>query len=125
MAGLIFGFARASVVVYNRKIATTLIGRDFTFVATVSEKPEFKKNQTHLVIDDIQPNYTTDTIKSQAYAILAGEFKDINRSDTITIRGSPRSGFGNYVLSFYHPRLISISKPSPPDYALLIRDRFI
>lgn len=125
MAGLIFGFARASVVVYNRKIATTLIGRDFAFVATVSEKPEFKKNQTHLVINDIQPNYTTDNIKSQAYAILAGEFKNINRSDTITIRGSPHSGFGGYVLSFYHPRLISVSKPNPPDYALLIHDRFI
>ena len=125
LSGLLLGLSRAGAIVRDQNIAATLVGRDFIFSATVSEKPEFKKNQTYLKIRSIQYNYTTNIINSQAYVILSGEHKSINRSDIITFRGSPQPGFGNYVFSIYHPQLIAVSKPSPPDYALIIRDHFV
>ena len=110
---------------HDQKIATTFIGRDSIIRATVADKPEYKKHQTYVQINNIQHNYSTNIVNCQAYAILAGEQSAINRSDIITIRGSPQSGFGNYTFSIYHPQLLGVDKPSPPDYALQIRDHFI
>ena len=124
-AGLLLGLMRAGVVVREQRIASSYIGHDLILSATVTDKPEYKNHQTHVKISDIYFNYSTDSIKCQAYAVLAGEWRDINRSDIITVRGSPKSGFGAYTFSIYRPQLISISKPSPPDFALQARNYFV
>ena len=92
--------------------------------AVVAEMPEQKNSQTRLRLTDICLNYSTKRLRSQVYVTLAGEYKDIQRSDRITLRGKVQNGFDEYDASIYKPMVLAINKPDPPDYPARIRAMF-
>ena len=91
---------------------------------TVSENAIEKDGTLRLVINNLYFNYSTKSIKSQVYVMLSSGKGKYERSDKITLKGVMKEGFGNYSGSIYRPEIIEHSKPSPPDFALKIREWF-
>lgn len=49
---------------------------------------------------------------------------DMKRSDTITVKGSLKEGFGNFVGTMYRARVNQVIHPQPGDIARVVRDWF-
>lgn len=98
---------------HNRQVAIT---------GTVLENAAEKDGTLRLTINNLYLNNSTKSIKSQVYVMLPPDGEKYGRSDRITLKGVLREGFGNYGGSMYRPEIIEHSKPSPPDYALKIRE---
>ena len=93
-----------------------------TVSGTVSENAIEKDGTLRLVINNLYFNYSTKSIKSQAYVMLSSGKGKYERSDKITLKGVMKEGFGNYSGSIYRPDIIEHSKTSPPDFALKISE---
>jgi hypothetical protein len=124
VAGFAVGAFRATIIVRDREELIRNIGQTVTIRATVTDMSEQKNSQTRLKLKDIYLNYSTKQLKSQIYATLAGEYKEIQRSDQIILRAKMQEGFGEYDASIYRPVIIAVSKPDPPDYSVKIRTAF-
>ena len=124
IAGLIVGSCRASKSVRDQDTVISYIGREAIVSAIVADIPETKNSQTRLKLNNVFINYSTNALKSQIYATLSGEYDNISRSDRISLRAKIQAGFGDYVASIYHPIIMAIDKPDPPDYFAYFRSNF-
>lgn len=80
----------------------------------LSDDPEFKKDDYRLQIR---------TESGLVYAMLKSLPQDVSlgRSDQITLQGTVQPGFGNFAAFLYRPKIVAVSHPSTPDFALSIR----
>lgn len=124
VAGFLIGLLRIGQVTADERVCFSYIGKNVNLSATVSDIPETKKGQTRLKLNDLSYNYNTSSLKCQIYATMAGKIDSIKRSDRISIKAKLQTGFGEYIASIYHPQLVAIDKPDPPDFSMQIREVF-
>ena len=98
--------------------------REVVLTGTLTENAIEKDGSIRLTINNLYLNYSTKRIKSQVYVMLPASGAQYQRSDRVTLSGVLAEGFGNYSGFMYRPKVLEHSKPSPPDYALMLREWF-
>ena len=125
LSGLLCGYARQMAIVLDQKSLASYYGRDVTISGVLLDDVENKDSQTRLRIGSLHINNSINTLDCQAYVMLSERSDDIERSDSVTLRGVLGDGFGEYDGFMYQPELMSLGKPSPPDIANQIKHSFL
>lgn len=128
VVGFLLGFACLYITCVRidldtQKIAT-FYDQKTTICGVISQDIIVKEGTFRVVISGISLNYSIETQKSQAYLMLDSTYADFARSDSLCVVGTLKEGFGDYNAFMYRPQLITHSKPSPPDLALLLKTTF-
>ena len=124
MSGLLCGYARQMTIISDQKSLASYYGRDVIISGVLLDDAENKDSQTRLRIGSLHINNSINTLDCQVYVMLPERPDDIERSDSVTLRGVLGDGFGEYDGFMYQPELISLGKPSPPDIANQIKHTF-
>ncbi|MDO4219614.1 MAG: ComEC/Rec2 family competence protein [Candidatus Saccharibacteria bacterium] len=111
-------------IISDQKSLASYYGRDVTISGVLLDDAENKDSQTRLRIGSLHINNSINTLDCQVYVMLPERHDDIERSDSVTLRGVLGDGFGEYDGFMYQPELISLGKPSPPDIANQIKHTF-
>lgn len=120
--GLLSGGFRAAQLVESNQYLQQSIGF-VTITGTVEEDSMVKNGETRVVINDLSLTNDKPVIRSRIYLILSDN-RELNRSDRITLQGNLQPGFGVYAGFIWHPAVVAVDKPDPPDYALSLRHAF-
>lgn len=111
-------------IISDQKSLASYYGRDVTISGVLLDDAENKDSQTRLRIGSLHINNSINTLDCQVYVMLPERPDDIERSDSVTLRGVLGDGFGEYDGFMYQPELISLGKPNPPDIANQIKHTF-
>lgn len=111
-------------IISDQKSLASYYGRDVTISGVLLDDAENKDSQIRLRIGSLHINNSINTLDCQVYVMLPERHDDIERSDSVTLRGVLGDGFGEYDGFMYQPELISLGKPSPPDIANQIKHTF-
>lgn len=126
IAGLLFGFLRASPLLLDQLTLKAKVDQTVTLSGTLLEDPVKEEGKVKVTISSIILNYSTKSYNSQAYLLLSSSpaLRNLSRSDRITVRGVLKPGFVSTPLALFRPEVLSLGKPDPPDYSLRPREAF-
>lgn len=128
IAGVCIGYARQVVILQDQARLAAYYGQEITLSGILVEDATEREAQLRLRISNLSLNYSTNIKNCQVYIILAdtsiNTVLDLRRSDRITLRGKLSRGFGEYAGFIYRPDFVSLGKPSPPDFANQLKQRF-
>lgn len=129
VSGICAGYARQVIILQDQAKLAAYYGQEVVLTGILLEDATEREAQFRLRIGSPSLNYSTNTKNCQVYAILAsssvGASIDLRRSDRVTLRGRLSEGFGEYAGFVYRPELVSLGKPSPPDFANQLKQRFV
>ena len=118
-AGVLCSLARLSPIIAEANFANSLVGQELQLSGIIATDPKELEKETSLTLEQV--SLRGKTLGGQLYVKISGRGHHLQRSDQITLRGKALSGFGNYYLYLWHPTVVSVSKPDPPDLALQFR----
>lgn len=149
-AGLIFANLRVSPGLIDRDMLSQLAGQTITISGVISEDPDFGDSSPSIRINRLtlyppgserelsQPSNSTVTedalspendqrsvfaLSGTIYVKLARQL-DLERSDTITLRGKLSEGFGTFAGTLFRPEVINIEKLAPGDIFAKFKNSF-
>lgn len=127
LAGAILVAFRAAPTYLSVAQADVLVGKTVTLSGRIATDIDKKSDKIAITLDDLKLETATFAPSSKIYVTLPANLKTAEppqRSDRLTLTGRFDSGFGNYVGTMYRPEIVGVSRASPGDFFLSIRDWF-
>lgn len=122
VGGLLVGMSRGALDMEQRGGIATNIGEVIVLSGQVSEDPDTDKSgNTVLRLNNIRVG--EQGLSSELWVTVAAN-APIERSDTVTVKGTLQPGFGSFAGGMYRAEAIKITRPVPGDVALHVRDSF-
>lgn len=123
VGGVIVGIWRGSVHNIDLSDMAAFYGRTATLSGRVMEDVDSSANgQLTIRLNDI--TYNNRNLHGSLWVTIGDSSADIKRSDRLTISGKVNEGFGSFAGVIYRANLVNITRPSPGDWALALRDWF-
>lgn len=124
IAGIIFANLRIAPDFLSRSQFQQLVGQEIVLSGTISEDPDFSEGKTVLHLSDIQLDKNSQTFSGTLYVQLANSKQSLERSDRISLQGTPSAGFGTFIGIIYRPKLLSISRAEHGDIFARLKQYF-
>lgn len=127
IAGLLFGFIRAAIPLADQLALKSQLGHEVTLIGTIIDDPIFEDDAIKVTLGHIVIAPNPKIYDSSARIVLSASVRSaarLSRSDQLTLKGALQSGFTGAPVALYHPQLLAISKPDPPDFSLHLREAF-
>lgn len=129
---------KIAITLDNLKLETASDLVNISETASQNTSEENSKTASEVASQAAAANAATETAdtsesenpfapSSKIYITLSTNLKTAEtpqRSDRLTITGELNSGFGNYIGTMYRPEIVGVSRASPGDFFLGIRDWF-
>ncbi|MBQ9020002.1 ComEC/Rec2 family competence protein, partial [Candidatus Saccharibacteria bacterium] len=121
LAGCICINYRASFDLAGQSYFSSLTGETITVTGTISEDPNTTDQQTALRLNNL---IVSDTPTPGTLYIQMSPNRELQRSDIITVKGKLSEGFGTFSAMIYRPTIKNITRPTPGDVFLTVRNWF-
>ena len=125
LAGVLLVLFCSAPAFISRNYISQFIGTDVTISGTILRDPDESNGKYNLKLANLKiklPDHTEQNLTGTIFVQVNN--KNLQRSDTITACGKLSTGFGSYLAALYRPDLIEISRGSPGDVFLTIRNFF-
>jgi competence protein ComEC len=120
--GLLLGLWRGSAQQADLQAYDSLISTVATITGVVREDVDTRPDGTYVLrIGEVQ--YGSVGLPGVIWVVVA-DAHSVQRSDSVTIRGTMTAGFGNNAATFYRAELLRAERPYPGDVALTVRNWF-
>lgn len=122
LAGFICINYRASFDLAGQDYFESIVGQEITISGTITEDPDTTDTRTAVRISNLTLP-SSDAVPGTLYLQMS-KTSTLQRSDVITISGKLSAGFGTFAGTIYRPEIKEITRPSPGDIFLAVRDWF-
>ncbi len=129
-AGFLLAFFRITSDLQAENYIKNLYDKTITVTGTVSGDPNGDESNLKLKLDNLRFGENSDSGEVASSGSLYVQLKStaetgqIARSDNLTLTGKLLQGFGTYSGFLYQPKLQKISRPTPGDPVLNLRNWF-
>ncbi len=127
-SGLFFGSCRISPELASLDFFRTHSGETVILSGTLSESPDTSSGGMSIRLKDLHVYTNHDdqegiSLSGSAYVKLSRS-ADLERSDTIVLKGKLGNGFGTFATSLFRSTVLSIERPSPGDIFVSFKNAF-
>ncbi len=126
-AGFLLAFFRITSELQGENYIHGLYDQNITVTGTVSGDPNADEANIKLKLNNLRFGDSGEVPASGSLYLslrTADETSQISRSDELTVTGKLLQGFGTYSGFLYQPKIKKISRPSPGDPILNLRNWF-
>lgn len=122
LSGVCFGLWRGNMASVGQDYLRQIIGNSLQLTGKVLEDPDIdRKGNTVLRLGKIS---ISDVQIPGSIWVVAEKNDIIQRSDVVTIGGTLSDGFGSFAVSVYRAKVIRVTRDTPGDVAVGIRNWF-
>ena len=124
MAGMLISFFRTTTELVGEDYIRQFYDQTITVIGTIDGDPNHDESTTMFKIKNLRFGESGEQEVAGNLYISTNLNEDLHRSDQVTLSGKLLTGFGTYAGYLYKPKIQKISRPSPGDPVLKIRNWF-
>ena len=124
IAGSILSFFRVANELSGEAYLRNFYDQTITITGTIMGDPITDESATKFKLAKLRLNDDPSLSTSGSIYISTTTNNQLHRSDQVTLKGKLSGGFGTYIGFMYRPAIAKLSRPSPGDLILGIRNWF-
>lgn len=123
IAGMILAFFRVASELDGEQCIKQFIGEDVVVSGMIDGDPNTDEKGTKIRLNNLEIGEKEKVLAGSVYITLGGGV-EAERGDRLIVAGKISEGFGVYAGYMYRPKIKSIQKAEPEDWALSTRNWF-